>query len=166
MAAFSSDDPDAVSKMRTMFGPGDVDVQIRQAIRLCWMVLAAKKKTVDELEKQFRRLVERAINDVRKDSDAFGLGKWHLRRPRLPGPPIIQLALIRRPQLNVRSALRHRFGTEALRAGLPLKDVAELMGHVSVTTTEIYLHRDVTELASGQDRLPPVWDGESPAAAG
>jgi hypothetical protein len=61
---------------------------------------------------------------------------------------------------------RHRFGTEALRAGVPLKDVAELMGHVSVTTTEIYLHRDVTELAGGQDRLPPVWDGESPATAG
>jgi integrase len=51
---------------------------------------------------------------------------------------------------------RHRFGTEALRAGLPLKEIAELMGHVSVTTTEIYLHRDVTELAGSQDRLPPV----------
>jgi site-specific recombinase XerD len=60
----------------------------------------------------------------------------------------------------------HRFGTEALRAGVPLKDVADLMGHASVTTTEIYLHRDVTELASGQDRLPQVWDGESPATAG
>jgi len=75
MASFSSDDPDAISKMRQMFGPGDVDVQIRQAIHLCWMVLPAKKKTVDELEKQFRRLVDRAINDLRKDSDAFGLGK-------------------------------------------------------------------------------------------
>jgi integrase len=32
---------------------------------------------------------------------------------------------------------RHRFGTEALRAGLPLKDVADPMGHASVTTTEI-----------------------------
>jgi site-specific recombinase XerD len=62
---------------------------------------------------------------------------------------------------------RHRFGTEALRAGLPLKDVADLMGHASVTTTEIYLHRDVTELASGQDRLPPVaWEDPSPATAG
>jgi integrase len=62
---------------------------------------------------------------------------------------------------------RHRFGTEALRARVPLKDVADLMGHASVTTTEIYLHRDVTELASGQDRLPPVGgeDDESPATA-
>jgi len=61
---------------------------------------------------------------------------------------------------------RHRFGTEALRAGVPLKDVSELMRHASVTTTEIYLHRDVTELASGQDRLPQVWDDAGPAAAG
>jgi site-specific recombinase XerD len=49
---------------------------------------------------------------------------------------------------------RHRFGAEALRAGVPLKDIADLMGHASVTTTEIYLHRDVTELAGSQDRLP------------
>src|SRR4029077_8237569 len=51
---------------------------------------------------------------------------------------------------------RHRFGTEALRAGVPLKDVADLMGHASVTTTEIYLHRDVTELAGSQDRVPDL----------
>ena len=49
---------------------------------------------------------------------------------------------------------RHRFGTEALRAGVPLRDAADLMGHASVTTTEIYLHRDLTELAGSQDRLP------------
>jgi hypothetical protein len=30
------------------------------------------------------------------------------------------------------------------------------MGPVSVTTTEFYLHRDVTELAGSQDRLPQI----------
>jgi hypothetical protein len=41
------------------------------------------------------------------------------------------------------------------------------MGHSSVTTTEIYLHRDVTELASGQDRLPAiVWDNGDPPKSG
>jgi hypothetical protein len=39
------------------------------------------------------------------------------------------------------------------------------MGHSSVTTTEIYLHRDVTELAQSQDRLPQVWDDAGPVAA-
>jgi integrase/recombinase XerD len=56
---------------------------------------------------------------------------------------------------------RHRFGTEVLRAGVPLKDVADLMGHASVTTTEIYLHRDVTELASNQDRVPELGPPEA-----
>ena len=40
------------------------------------------------------------------------------------------------------------------------------MGHASVTTTEIYLHRDVTDLAGGQDRLPQVWEDAGPVAAG
>jgi hypothetical protein len=38
--------------------------------------------------------------------------------------------------------------------------------HASVSTTEIYLHRDVTELAGSQERLPQVWDDASPVAAG
>jgi site-specific recombinase XerC len=37
-----------------------------------------------------------------------------------------------------------------------VKDVADLMGHASVTTTEICLHRDVTELAASQDRVPEL----------
>lgn len=61
----------------------------------------------------------------------------------LPGDLVLYLA-------------RHRFGTEALKAGVPLKDVADLMGHASVTTTEIYLHRDVTELAGDQDKVPGI----------
>ena len=56
---------------------------------------------------------------------------------------------------------RHRFGTEVLRAGVPLKDVADLMGHASVTTTEIYLHHDVAELASKQDRVPELGPPEA-----
>ncbi len=30
---------------------------------------------VDELEKQFRRIVDRTIKDLREDSEAFGLPK-------------------------------------------------------------------------------------------
>jgi hypothetical protein len=75
MAAFSSDDPESVKKMRAMFGPGQVDQVVRQAIQMCWMMLADDAKTVDELEKQFRRIVDRAIKDLREYSDAFGLPK-------------------------------------------------------------------------------------------
>jgi hypothetical protein len=61
-------------KIRAMFGPGEVDQSIRQAIQMCWMMLPKNKKNVDELERQIRRLMERAIKDFRKDINAFGLG--------------------------------------------------------------------------------------------
>jgi phosphate uptake regulator len=75
MACFSSDDPEASNKMRNMFGPGQVDQMVRGAIQSCWMMLPEDAKNVDELERQFRRLVERAIRDLREDIDAFGLSK-------------------------------------------------------------------------------------------
>jgi hypothetical protein len=75
MAMFEANDPGAADKMREMLGPGDVDQLIRQAIHLCWMMLPAGKRTIDELERQLRRIVERAIKDLREDTNAFGLGK-------------------------------------------------------------------------------------------
>jgi hypothetical protein len=58
-----------------MFGPGHVDQSVRQAIQMCWMMLPDSRKTVAELEKQFRRIVDRAIKDLRDDSRAFRLPK-------------------------------------------------------------------------------------------
>ena len=73
MAHFDKDDPNTPKKMRAMFGPNQVDQHVRQAIQLCWMMLPENAKTVDELEKQFRRIVDRAIKDLRDDAQAFGL---------------------------------------------------------------------------------------------
>ena len=75
MAAFRNDDPDAGDKMRHVFCPGQIDQEIRQAIQMCWMMLPEDKKTVDEVEKQLRRIVDRALKDLREDVDAFGLEK-------------------------------------------------------------------------------------------
>jgi hypothetical protein len=74
MAEFDATNPDAARNMRQMFGPGQLDGQIRQAIQICWMMLPEDRKTVDELEKQIRRIVDRAFQDFREDSEAFGLG--------------------------------------------------------------------------------------------
>ena len=73
MAQFSADDPEAGDRMRKMFGPGQVDEHVRQGMHLCWMMLPEDKQTIDELEKQLRRIVERAIKDFREDAQAFGL---------------------------------------------------------------------------------------------
>lgn len=36
--------------------------------------------------------------------------------------------------------LRHSFATSALLSGMPIHELKELMGHVSIRTTEVYLH--------------------------
>ncbi len=74
MAAFSHNDPEAADNFRSMFGPGQIDQQIRQAIHCCWMLLPADKRNADEVERQIRRIVDRALKDLREDSQAFGLG--------------------------------------------------------------------------------------------
>ena len=73
MAMFNANDPDAGEKMRAIFSPGQVDQSVRQAIQMCWMMLPADRKTVDELEKEIRRIVDRAISNLREDSASFGL---------------------------------------------------------------------------------------------
>lgn len=71
MSLFDVNDDDAMDKMREMFGPTQIDQQIRQAIHFCWMGLPKEKRNVDELERQIRRLVDRALRDVRDDFDQF-----------------------------------------------------------------------------------------------
>ncbi len=68
---FSADDENAAEKMQEFFGPSQIDHQIRQAIQFCWMALPKEKRNVDELERQIRRLVDRALRDLREDFDEF-----------------------------------------------------------------------------------------------
>lgn len=74
MEKFDPKDPDALKRVRAFFSPQQVDHQIRQAIQFCWMALPPEQQNVDEVEKQIRRLVERALRDLRDDATSFGLG--------------------------------------------------------------------------------------------
>jgi hypothetical protein len=71
---FDSGDAEGMARMRGMFGPQQVDSQIRQAIQFCWMALPPEKQSVEEVERQIRRIVERALGNLREDSASFGLG--------------------------------------------------------------------------------------------
>jgi hypothetical protein len=71
---FDPRDPDEMKRMRAIFSPQQVDQQIRQAIQLCWMALPPEKQNVEEIERQIRRIVERALRDLKEDADSFGLG--------------------------------------------------------------------------------------------
>jgi len=74
--AFEPDDEEHAEKMRGMFGPDQVDRQIRQGIQFLWMILPKEKRNVDEVERQIRRIVDRALRDLREDfEEFFGGGK-------------------------------------------------------------------------------------------
>ena len=67
--AMSGDDAE---KMSSMMGPGQVDASLRQTLQMLWMVMPAKKRNVEAIEQEFRRLVDRALRDFREDADSFG----------------------------------------------------------------------------------------------
>lgn len=73
MTKCSPDDPESLKKMRAMFGPQQVDQQIRQAIGMCWMIMPDDKKTPDAVAAEIRRIVERALKDLAEDARAFGV---------------------------------------------------------------------------------------------
>jgi hypothetical protein len=63
--------------MQEMFGPGQIDHMIRQAVHFCWIGLPKEKRNADEVERQIRRLVDRALRDMREDFDSFFGGTTH-----------------------------------------------------------------------------------------
>jgi hypothetical protein len=75
MEEADANDPRVRKRMRAFFNPQQVDQAIRQAIQLCWMILPPRQQNVEEVEKQIRRIVDRALRDLREDADQFGLGR-------------------------------------------------------------------------------------------
>jgi hypothetical protein len=70
---FSTSDLDE-EKMREFFSPAQVDLTVRQAIQMCWMMLPKKKRNPKNVEKEVRRQMDRAIRDFKKDFDTFKSG--------------------------------------------------------------------------------------------
>jgi hypothetical protein len=58
---------------RILHGPGAADHALRQALAMCWAILPDNRKNVAEAETELRRLVERAIRDLREDAQSFGM---------------------------------------------------------------------------------------------
>ncbi len=64
-------DDEAFREIARAIGLSQIDQQIRQAIHFCWIGLPSGKRNIDELERQIRRIVDRALRDVREDFDNF-----------------------------------------------------------------------------------------------
>ena len=62
-------------KFAGLFGPGQGDQSIRQVIQICWMVLPSERKNMDNLEREIRRIVDRALKDFREDQEQFSRKK-------------------------------------------------------------------------------------------
>jgi hypothetical protein len=69
---FGDDSSDSAAGLMKMFqNPAQLDQTVRQAVQLCWTVIPKDRRTPEELEKQFRRVVERALADFAEDQAEF-----------------------------------------------------------------------------------------------
>ncbi len=58
---------------RKLLSPEFLDQQIRQAVTMCWMMLPEERQTVEAVELEIRRIVDRVLSNLKEDSAVFGI---------------------------------------------------------------------------------------------
>jgi hypothetical protein len=67
-----ANDESSIEKYRQFVTPM-LDSHIRQSIQMLWFALPPTRRNVSEVEKEFKRIADRAFADLREDISAFGL---------------------------------------------------------------------------------------------
>lgn len=179
-------------QLRTIARPGEIREltwgQINWEQRCAILVeFKGKKKRKDQLRARpiaLRRVVLRMLRNLqRKSPDPSPAGRvfrntdgepWNYNAVRSAMRRARQRAgLMDGGEKVVCYSLRHTGATDAVRKGLDLKHIAELMGHARTSTTERYVHLNTADVVNAIDRLdarehPPgrPAGGDPPAKAG
>lgn len=135
LSALSLNDVDLLSDQAKVRGKGRKE-----------RIVPVGRRAVDAL-RNYLPLRQELVGRTRGDPRAMFVG----RRGRRLSPRSVQLAMHRLfdtvggDELRVHS-LRHTFATHMLDAGADLRAVQELLGHASLSTTQVYTHTSVERL--------------------
>ena len=77
LSEMTPDDEKAADGMRAMFGPLQVDQQIRQAVELCWNMLPSDQKNLEQLEVAMGRIVKQELAKFRETNPPFDVSSSH-----------------------------------------------------------------------------------------
>ena len=117
-------------------------------------------KAIESLEKYIARrheLLSNSKKDIKKDANALFLNRWGGKlTPRSICRMVDKYMLAAGKKAGISPhSLRHSFATHLLNAGADLRTVQELLGHASLSATQVYTHTTTSRLKAVYDRTHP-----------
>jgi integrase/recombinase XerC len=117
-----------------------------------------KKERIIPVARAAFKALNRYISEVRGyKEDALFLSKSGKRMTQRDLQRIVKKAIVKVATLNQMSphTMRHTFATHLLNRGANLRAVQELLGHESLSTTQIYTHVSIEKLKEEYKRAHP-----------